>query len=81
MASAGFERPEQARFVCKAHLLKVPEHCVGSQGHMAFDVLEEAPFGVEFPNDPADMRPEMAGIVFASPETGEAEGLAGDILQ
>jgi len=27
------------------------------------------------------MRPEMPGIVFASPETGEAEGLAGDILQ
>ena len=43
---------------------------------MALDVLEEAPFGVEFPNDPADVGPEMAGIVSASPSTGEAEGLA-----
>jgi hypothetical protein len=67
VGSADLCRAEQARFDCKAHLLKVPEHCVGSQGHMAFDVLEEAPFGVEFPNDPADVRPEVAGIVFATP--------------
>ncbi len=76
MASAGFERAEQARFDCKAHLLKVPEHGIGSQGHMPFDVFKEASFGIEFPNDEADVGPEVAGILFASSTAGEAEGLA-----
>ncbi len=76
MASAGFERAEQARFDRKAHSLKVSEDCIGSQGHMALDVLEEAPFGVEFSDDAADVRPEVAGIVFAAPAPSEAEGLA-----
>jgi hypothetical protein len=76
VTSAGFERAEQARFDCKDHLLKVPENCAGSQGHVPFDIFEEASFGIEFPNDAADVGPEVAGILFASPATGEAEWLA-----
>jgi hypothetical protein len=77
MASAGFERAEQARFDCKAHLLKVPKNGIGSQGHVTFNVLEETPFGIKLPNDAADVGPEVAWIVFASPVTGKAERLTG----
>lgn len=44
---------------------------------MPFDVFEEAPFGLHLPDDPADVGPEVAGIVLASPLAGEAERLAG----
>lgn len=77
VARTAFERREQARFDCKAQRLKVPENRIGSQGHMPFDVFEEAPFGVEFLGDPPDVRPEMAGIILALAPSGEAEGLAG----
>lgn len=43
---------------------------------MAFDVFEEAPFGIEFSDDSPDVGPEMAGIVLALASPGEAEGLA-----
>ena len=77
VARTAFERREQSRFDCKAQRLKVPENRIGSQGHMAFDVFEEAPFGIEFLGDSPDVRPEVAGIVFALAPAGEAEGLAG----
>lgn len=77
VARTAFERREQSRFDCKAQRLKVPENRIGSQGHMAFDVLEEAPFGIELLGDSPDVRPEVAGIVFPLAAAGEAEGLAG----
>lgn len=77
VASAGFERAEQARFDRKAQSPKVPEDGVGSQRHMAFDVLEEAPFRVDVGNDAPDARPKVAGVIFPEPPSGEAEGLAG----
>lgn len=64
---ANFCRAEQARFDCKAQFAKLPEDGIGSQGHMAFDVFEEAPFGIEFPDDPADVRPQVPRIVFPKP--------------
>lgn len=77
MACARFERAEQARFDCKTQVPKVPEDVVGSQRHMAFDVFEEAPFGIDFTDDPSDLGPQMAGIVLAAPVAGKGEGLAG----
>ncbi len=71
MARTGFERAEQARFDRKAHSLKVPEDGVGSQGHVPFDVFEETPFRVEIFDDPSDVWPEVPGIVFAPPQSGE----------
>ncbi|OCJ64026.1 hypothetical protein A6U96_09495 [Agrobacterium tumefaciens] len=44
---------------------------------MTFDVLEEAPFGIELLGDSPDVRPEVAGIAFALAPAGKAEGLAG----
>jgi hypothetical protein len=44
---------------------------------MPFDVFEETPFGVEFANDPADVGPQVTGIVLAQSAASEAEGLAG----
>lgn len=77
LASAGFERAEQARFDRKAQLTKVPEDCIGSQGHVSLDIFEETPFGVEVPDDAPEVRPEVAGIVVAETLSGKAEGLAG----
>ncbi len=77
LASTGFDRAEQARFDCKAQVSKVFEDSIGSQGHVAFDVFEEAPFRPDFGDDPADMRPEVAGVVFALAVSGKREGLAG----
>ncbi len=77
VARTAFERREQSRFDCKAQRLKVPEYRVGSQGHMAFDVFEEAPFGIELADDSPDVGPKVAGIVLAPAPAGKAEGLAG----
>ncbi len=77
VARTAFERREQSRFDCKAQRLKVPENRVGSQGHMALDVFEEAPLGIEFTDNPADVGPEVTGIVLTLAPSGEAEGLAG----
>ena len=44
---------------------------------MAWDVLDEDPFGAAFPNDPCDVGPEMAGIARATALSGRAERLAG----
>ena len=44
---------------------------------MACDVLEEAPLGSDFPHDPGDVGPEVAGIVLPPAQPGKAEGLAG----
>lgn len=76
VARTALERREQACFDCKAQRLKVPENRVGSQGHMAFDVFEEAPFGVKLADNPPNVGPEMAGIVLSLAPAGEAEGLA-----
>lgn len=76
VARTTFERREQSRFDCKAQRLKVPENRIGSQGHMAFDVFEEAPFGIELLGNPPDVGPEMAGIILALAPPGEAERLA-----
>jgi len=43
---------------------------------MPWDVFEEDPFRADFPDDPGDVWPEVAGIVFAFSQTGESEGLA-----
>jgi hypothetical protein len=44
---------------------------------MADDVLEEAPFGLHFADDPRDLGPEVAVVVLSLPEAREGEGLAG----
>ena len=44
---------------------------------MAGDVLEEAPFGANFPDNAGDGRPEVARVVLALAVPREAERLAG----
>ncbi len=44
---------------------------------MPGDVFEEDPFGGTFPDDPGDVRPEVARVVGAAALSGCAEGLAG----
>jgi hypothetical protein len=44
---------------------------------VSLDVLEEDPLGIDLPDDPGDLGPEVPGIVGAAPDTGEAERLAG----
>lgn len=72
-----FCRAEQARFDAKAQLAKVLEDGGGSQGQVPFDVFEEAPFGIEIGDDPADMGPQVPGIVFPEALAGKGKRLAG----
>lgn len=44
---------------------------------MPDDVLEEAPFGADFTDDPGDGRPQVPGVIAAAPVACKAEGLAG----
>lgn len=44
---------------------------------MSFDVLDEDPTGLDLPDDPGDLRPQVAGIVGPSPISGGRERLAG----
>nr|WP_245291435.1 hypothetical protein [Neorhizobium galegae] len=71
VTSAGFERAEQARFDRKTQPVKVPEHIVGSQGHVSLDVFEEAPLWIKFSDDPGNVWPEVTRIIFAAPLSGE----------
>lgn len=43
---------------------------------MSGDVFEEHPFGVDFPDDPGNVWPEMTFVVVAFPLPGMAEWLA-----
>lgn len=44
---------------------------------MAFDILEETPFGIDFTDDPDDLGPQVPRIVLSPPVAGEGERLAG----
>ena len=44
---------------------------------MTGDVFEKDPFGVAFPDDTGDIRPEVAGIISPAALSSGAEGLAG----
>jgi len=70
MASARLSRREQSRRNPAAHALKVSEHVVEGARQMGADVLEEAPLGVDFGADAAEVGPQPAGV-------GGAEALAG----
>lgn len=77
LASAGFERAEQACFDRKTQFVKVPEHSIGAQGHVTFNVFEEAPLRSQLAGNAPDMRPEVPGIAFAETVAGEGEWLTG----
>ncbi|GAA0774784.1 hypothetical protein GCM10009077_11070 [Roseibium denhamense] len=44
---------------------------------MSFDIFEEAPLRIDFFNNAPDVRPQVAGIVFAFSLSGKGEWLAG----
>lgn len=44
---------------------------------MAWDVLEEAPFGSDLADDAGDLGPEVARVILAPAVPGKTEGLAG----
>jgi hypothetical protein len=77
MGRADFERRKQACFDAKAHAAKVLEDLGGSHTEVTFDVFEEAPFRVDFADDPGDVRPEMAGVFPAALQACEGKRLAG----
>ena len=77
VACADFSRRLDARSNPIAQALKVSHDVSETQGEMAGDVLEETPFGLHFADDPGDLGPEVAGVVFALSKAREGEGLAG----
>jgi len=54
-----------ARCNALAHALKISDDVLQAKGEMADDVFKEAPFWPDFVNDPGDVWPEMARVVFS----------------
>lgn len=74
--SPRFSRREDARLCRVAQVAKLSDDVGKSQIEMAFDVLAEHPYGLDFVNDAGDLGPHMPRILFAAPSAGVAEGLA-----
>ena len=69
-------RAEQTRRRRVAHAPKLSQDGLEPEGDVAGDVFEEDPFGATLGNDPADVGPEVAGIVGTAAFSRRAEGLA-----
>ena len=70
-------RAEQTRRRRVAHAPKLSQDGLEAEGDVAGDVFEEDPFGATLGNDPADIGPEVAGIVGPTALSDRTEGLAG----
>jgi len=77
MRRADFCRAEQARRRRVAHVPKLSQDGLKTEGDVPGDVLEENPLGSAFLDDAGNLWPEVAGIVGTSALSGCAEGLAG----
>lgn len=77
MGRTNFERRKHACFDCVTQAAKVFEDLGGSQGEVSFDVFEETPLGIDFLDNPPDVWPQVARIVFTFPLSREGEGLTG----
>jgi len=76
LACTDFRRRDDARSNAVAHVLKVSGDVLEAKGEMSGHVLEEHPFGADFGDDAGNVGPEVTGIVLASPQPREGEGLA-----
>ncbi len=74
---ANFCRAEQTRRRRVAHVPKLSQHVLKTEGDVPGDVFEKDPCGTAFSDDTGDVWPEVAGIVGASTFSGSAERLAG----
>ena len=74
---ANFCRAEQTRRRRVAHAPKLSQHGFKAEGDVTRDVFEEHPFRLAFPDNPGDLRPEVAGIIGPATLSGSAKGLAG----
>jgi hypothetical protein len=54
---ANFCRREQARRRRVAHVPKISQHGLKTEGDVTCDVLNEDPFGTAFPDDAGDVGP------------------------
>jgi hypothetical protein len=72
-----FCRAEQTRRRRVAQSPKLSQDGFKPEGDMAWDVLDEHPFGATLGNDPGDVGPEVAGIVGPAASARSAERLAG----
>lgn len=64
VACADFSRWLDARSNPVAQALKVAGDVSETKGEMADDVFEEAPLGPDLADDPVDLGPEVARVVF-----------------
>jgi hypothetical protein len=77
MRRANLCRAEQARRRRVAHVPKLSQHGFKAECDVTGDVFEEDPFGGTFPDNPGDVRPEVARVVGTAALSGCAEGLTG----
>ena len=74
---ADFCRAEQTRRRRVAHCPKLSQDGFKTEGDVTGDVFEEHPLGAAFPDDTADVGPEVARVIGATAFASCAEGLAG----
>ena len=75
MGRANFTRCEQARLWFKVHSRQVIENGLKSAIEVAFDVLAEDPFGLDFFGNSANIGPEVSRILFSLSASGGSEWL------
>jgi hypothetical protein len=68
--SANFRRTEYSCFNSVTKLSKVCVYDVEAKSKVSSDVLEEAPCRLDFSDDSLDVRPEVAGVIFAESLSG-----------
>jgi hypothetical protein len=74
---ADFCRAEQARRRRVAHIPKLSQHGLKAEADVPGDVFQEHPLGRALPDNPGDVRPEVARIVGTAAFASGAERLAG----
>jgi hypothetical protein len=74
---ADFCRAEQARCRCVAHVPKLSQHGLKTEGNLPGDVFNEHPCRAAFLDDAGDLWPQVSRIVGSAAFSGGAERLAG----
>lgn len=77
VARANFRRRNEARRNLETQVFKVSGDLIESEGDVRGDILEKAQIRFDFPNDSADVGPQMPWIVSSSTSPSARERLAG----
>lgn len=77
MRTADLSRREQSCLCAIAQAAKAARDLGKSQIDVTLDIFGKDPFGIDFFDDPLDLRPKVSRVVSATPLPREGEWLAG----